>query len=484
MKKPDIYNIIKISVAVVFALLTALASLAGFPQEIGLMAEDLVYQHPGNIPHNITIIAIDEKTLEKLGPYSGWDRNYFADLIDILCSDGKPAVIGLDIIFSGSGDTDADNALAAAAARYGNVVTASKLETDVRLNGGIESFVAGETTAYPGLDAVSDHGFTTPVFDIDGYIRRSSGLVSSDGREYTGFALKVAQKAGYTVPVSGVYEFSYSGKPGSFETVPMSKVLDGSVPASYFRGKIVLVGAYEEGMMDSYSVPIDHSRNMYGVEIQANMIAALIDGKLTHTLPAAVRASAAFVLTAALGFVILRRRLRTSLITAAAAAVLYTPACLLLFSLTSLKADVLVVPGAAVILFAVSLIVRYLETQRQRREDMQKMLFSIADSMAEAIEGRTPYNANHTKNVAKRCIEMLDFINDLHKKKQTGYHFSKNDRKQLYLAAMLHDIGKMDVPTNVMDKPTRLGSKILRSGSSTISEAVFTAEMTVSRYLI
>ena len=90
---------------------------------------------------------------------------------------------------------------------------------------------------------------------------------------------------------------------------------------------------------------------------------------------------------------------------------------------------------------------------------MQKMLFSMADSMAEAIEGRTPYNANHTKNVAKRCIEMLDYINGMHKEKRTDMYFSEKDKNQLYLAAMLHDIGKMDVPLEVMDKPTKLGHR-------------------------
>ena len=89
---------------------------------------------------------------------------------------------------------------------------------------------------------------------------------------------------------------------------------------------------------------------------------------------------------------------------------------------------------------------------------MQKMLFSMADSMAEAIEGRTPYNASHTKNVAKRCIEMLEHINKLHKEKKTKLRFTEKDKKQLYLAAMLHDIGKMDVPLEVMDKPTKLGA--------------------------
>ncbi len=96
--------------------------------------------------------------------------------------------------------------------------------------------------------------------------------------------------------------------------------------------------------------------------------------------------------------------------------------------------------------------------------EMREMLFSMAEAMAETIEGRTPYNANHTQNVAKRCIEMLDFINTKHKKKETELYFTENDKRQLYLAAMLHDVGKMDIPLEVMDKPTKLGNleKVLR----------------------
>ena len=55
---------------------------------------------------------------------------------------------------------------------------------------------------------------------------------------------------------------------------------------------------------------------------------------------------------------------------------------------------------------------------------------------------------------------MVDYSNKLHREGKTKLHFSENDKNQLYLAAMLHDIGKMDIPTEVMDKPTRLGSKI------------------------
>jgi len=109
--------------------------------------------------------------------------------------------------------------------------------------------------------------------------------------------------------------------------------------------------------------------------------------------------------------------------------------------------------------FLAAVLYRYVELQKKRVSEMQSMLFSMAEAMAETIEGRTPYNANHTKNVAKRCVEMLDFINQKNKEKQTELYFTEDDKRQLYLAAMLHDVGKMDIPLEVMDKPTKLGAR-------------------------
>ena len=90
-------------------------------------------------------------------------------------------------------------------------------------------------------------------------------------------------------------------------------------------------------------------------------------------------------------------------------------------------------------------------------QDLEELLRSFVASLTTAIDARTPYNANHTKNVAKRCIEMMDYINQMHKEQKTELYFSDKDKRQMYLAAMLHDIGKMDVPLEIMDKPTKLG---------------------------
>lgn len=453
---------------ILLTLFAFLITLARFPKEPEILAEDALFQHPSAIPTDIKIIAIDEATLAKLGPYSQWDRSYFAELIEILNSDpdAKPALIGMDIIFSGENGSDGEKRLAEAVKNSVDVVLASKLETETKAvkNESINSYeiissVSGEVTAYSALSEVCDSGFTNIILDEDSYVRRIYTYIDDGENTYKSFACKVAEKitGGELSALPETAEIQYTGKPGDFETISMASVLDKTVPAGYFADSIVLIGAHEEGMLDSYKVPVDKASQMYGVECQANALYAILNGKFILSLPIWAEALIAAAITAVFGIIARGRRLRTCIAALIGILAAYPLFSVCLYSATGLRLSVLFVPIGVIVTFLVFLLLRYVEVQKKRADDMQKMLFSMADSMAEAIEGRTPYNANHTKNVAKRCIELLDHINLMHKQKKTKLHFTKKDRNQLYLAAMLHDIGKMDVPLEVMDKPTKLG---------------------------
>jgi len=466
-KKLHRINILLIVLLTVFVVCITVFRI---PEELEILAEDNFYQKASTIPNQIKIIAIDETTLQKLGPYSEWNRGYFAELIEKLNSnsDAKPKVIGMDIIFSGTNNSDEDKRFVEAVKNSRNVVLASKLETDSRVvrsetgvKYAIETYIKDEIMAYDELNAVSESGFTNIIFDDDGYVRRTYTYIDFNGKTYKSFAYIVAEKmvedADTLSELSHIVEIKYSGNPGDFEIIPMSDVIDETVPSSYFADSIVLVGAYEEGMLDSYRVPIDHSAEMYGVECHANAIVAFTENKMMTVAPVWVEAIIAAGIAFVFGIVMSRRKNRICVSALFGIIIVYLLAIYVVFSLTSIKLSILYIPMGVVVQFLVFLLVRYVELQKKRADEMQKMLFSMADSMAEAIEGRTPYNANHTKNVAKRCIEMLDHINQMHKEKRTEMHFTKKDKNQLYLAAMLHDIGKMDVPREIMDKPTKLG---------------------------
>ena len=98
------------------------------------------------------------------------------------------------------------------------------------------------------------------------------------------------------------FYFTYSGRPGGYSIVSMADVLDGTVNPAIFQDAVVLVGAYAVGMQDAYMPAIAHNSQMYGVEIHANIIEALLEGKTQLPIsPLLYALAAALLLLAACG---------------------------------------------------------------------------------------------------------------------------------------------------------------------------------------
>nr|MCR4705187.1 GAF domain-containing protein [Lachnospiraceae bacterium] len=94
----------------------------------------------------------------------------------------------------------------------------------------------------------------------------------------------------------------------------------------------------------------------------------------------------------------------------------------------------------------------------QYREDLQEQMWSFTEAMTEMIDSRTPYNASHSRNVAKYVGLLANYINKLHEESKTDDYFTTQRKDSLLMGAYLHDIGKMAIPTAVMNKAKRLGS--------------------------
>lgn len=93
-------------------------------------------------------------------------------------------------------------------------------------------------------------------------------------------------------------------------------------------------------------------------------------------------------------------------------------------------------------------------------EEIKEQMWSFTEAMAETIDTRTPYNANHVRMVADYAGKMADYMNEQHEKGLEEEFFSANRKEQLLLAALLHDIGKVSISTRVMNKATRLEGKL------------------------
>jgi hypothetical protein len=92
-------------------------------------------------------------------------------------------------------------------------------------------------------------------------------------------------------------------------------------------------------------------------------------------------------------------------------------------------------------------------------EEIDNLFHSFVQVMATAIDARTPYNANHTRNIARLATKLACYIDHLQEGPLSAEKFPEERMDQLVMAAWLHDIGKVAIPLSVMDKPSRLGEK-------------------------
>ncbi|MBE5950956.1 MAG: adenylate/guanylate cyclase domain-containing protein [Lachnospiraceae bacterium] len=257
------------------------------------MITDPLYQRPSVANKNIKVIAIDEKTIAAYGDMKTWDRGIWADLIEKLNSGEKdPAVIVLDIMFIGTTDEASDAAFAAAAAEGNNVITAVNCiyKTEVgRSENGIVKKTRVQMVEFPydRLKEVSGYGFSNAMQDKDGYIRFAETVAEYNGEKIDSLAVaaykRYCEVYGLEVKLPKTYlgnrfDFAFAGKSGAYGHVSMCDVLDGTREAKEFAGSIVMVGAYAPGMQDAYNVAIQRGSQMYGVEIHANIIEALLEG--------------------------------------------------------------------------------------------------------------------------------------------------------------------------------------------------------------
>ncbi|MCR5798496.1 MAG: GAF domain-containing protein [Lachnospiraceae bacterium] len=98
-------------------------------------------------------------------------------------------------------------------------------------------------------------------------------------------------------------------------------------------------------------------------------------------------------------------------------------------------------------------------TNMRYQQELIDQMWSFAEALATAIDERTPYNTTHTRQVAKYCGMLADHFNKLYEEGQEKEYFSVNRKEQLVMGALLHDIGKLVTPLEVMNKATRLNGR-------------------------
>ena len=91
--------------------------------------------------------------------------------------------------------------------------------------------------------------------------------------------------------------------------------------------------------------------------------------------------------------------------------------------------------------------------------EWQLFLRYFAAVMTHAIDERSPFTSNHTHNVAVYCERFAVYLRDKYPMRHP-FHFDAIHTESIVLAAVLHDIGKIITPVDVLNKSTKLGERI------------------------
>lgn len=94
-------------------------------------------------------------------------------------------------------------------------------------------------------------------------------------------------------------------------------------------------------------------------------------------------------------------------------------------------------------------------TNHNYSRQLERTMDSMVSVMSTAIDALTPYNANHSRNMAKYAKKFIKWMNETGE----GWTFTPEDERRFIMAVQLHDVGKLVTPLEVMNKETRLNGR-------------------------
>ena len=381
-----------------FGITILLGNLAFFSL-IELKGLDLLFTLRGTLPapNSIVIVAIDESSMAEIKQQWPWPRSLHAQLIRHLHQAGAK-VIGVDILFSEPSDPVEDQALTDALQEATNTVLVSALALE---NDPLYRYTL-RIDPLPVFRNVAAVGNPLIRIDADGIVRRTRILAP----DMPSFALQIVRRylENPAVTHKTVPEFqrfrqkdllkdlliNYPGPPKTIKTVSYYQALDYErlLPPGTFSGKIVLIGRSLEVIPepqrlsgDTFLTPFSwvSQEPAAGVEIQANIISNLLEGRFVTELSQPMQSLLFVSLTSIASVVLVRLRPLTGLIVTLILAGLFFATALLIFSQASIWLPMVSGILALILIYGGHLLARMQRVEQDRRrllEDLNRDLES------------------------------------------------------------------------------------------------------------
>jgi len=234
---------------------------------------------------DIVIVAIDAKSLKEKGEWP-WSRLLDAELISRIADD-RPRALACLLLFVSPGPPGQDIVLRHAIGR-----TRTYLGTPRDLSNTEQPWLIYEPIRIL-TEVAAGIGPADAEPDEHAIVRRAYLLQGARNRLNAQIMLQIARLVGRGPAIdtrghpagagaerlyrAGEMLIPFTGPPGTITQISAGAVLDGTVKPGLFRDKFVLLGPTTPTLGDAYQTPMSIDRSMNNIEIEANVLNALLN---------------------------------------------------------------------------------------------------------------------------------------------------------------------------------------------------------------
>ncbi len=87
---------------------------------------------------------------------------------------------------------------------------------------------------------------------------------------------------------------------------------------------------------------------------------------------------------------------------------------------------------------------------------LEELLLSVVNLINLGLDEKSPYTGRHCQLVPELTMMLAEAVHATTSGPMAQFRMSEGDRKELWLAGLLHDCGKITTPVHVVDKATKL----------------------------
>ncbi|HKH40728.1 MAG TPA: adenylate/guanylate cyclase domain-containing protein [Solirubrobacterales bacterium] len=271
--KGGAYGHLLAAVAIASAGIALLLYATGLSHDTELASVDTRFSIRGDEQprDDIALVLIDDTTSRELPVRFPFPRSLHARVIDAVNRDGAKA-IAYDVEFLQPTKAREDNALINSVARAPNKVVLADSQPDPQGRSGV---FGGQAI----LDDIKARAGNTQLGEDSDGVRRRAPFEVGNMETFPLVAAEIASGETITTDQMGGPSawIDYAGGPGTYASVPFSRVLNGQFPPGFFNDKVVVIGASDPTLKDLAKTPTSGNDLMSGAEINANAIATALD---------------------------------------------------------------------------------------------------------------------------------------------------------------------------------------------------------------